>query len=344
VRAAPPVHGDEGTARDMTTTDEVPPPGHVARGRERMESARRRTADRVSRARGRSTGIDALARAWEHDVEVGGGLLAGALAFRLFLFMVPLTLVGFTLLGAAATVLDSSAGEMADVAGVSGVLARGIFTTSAVTMNHQVLLLVFGTYALLRTARSVIGTIVSAHCVAWRVPKVAMKRLRPALLFIVFVTTVSIMSSHLAKLRAAAPAPGVVVTALWLLLPLAAWWWASSRLPHGDAPVWALLPGSLAFAVGMQALHVFTILYIVPSMDRKSQTYGAIGAALAGLAWAYFAGRLITATAVINAALWRRFQERHPEELEAARAGERGVSPPGWLWLTWIRSAAGLLR
>jgi uncharacterized BrkB/YihY/UPF0761 family membrane protein len=333
------------TQRDALPATEVRPrDGGVAGARARAESIRARFTAHLADVRHRSPAADALARAWEHDVEVGGGLLAGALAFRLFLFMVPLTLVGFTLLGSAADVLDSSPTEMAHVAGVSGVLAKGIFTTSALTTTHQVVLLGFGCYALLSTARSVVGTIVSAHCLAWRMPKVKMRRLRPALVFIAFVATVSILSSHLARLRAAAPAPGLALTALWLLLPLLAWWWASSRLPHGDAPVWALLPGALVFAVGMQVLHVFTLLYVVPSVDRKSETYGAIGVALAVLAWAYVAGRLVTATAVVNAALWRRFRERHPEEIQAAQAAGGGVGSPARLGLTWLRSAAGLLR
>jgi uncharacterized BrkB/YihY/UPF0761 family membrane protein len=329
---------------DVTTTDGRPPGGRMAGARARGESNRVWLGSRLDDVRHRSTAADALARAWEHDVEVGGGLLAGALAFRLFLFMVPLTLVGFTLLGSVTNVLDSSPTEMAHAAGVSGVLAKGIFTTSALTATHQTVLLVFGTYALLSTARSVVGTIVSAHCLAWRMPTVKMKRLRPALLFVAFVSTISVLSSRLAQLRAAAPAPGLALTVLWILLPLVAWWWASSKLPHGDAPVWALLPGALVFAAGMQALHVFTLLYVVPSVDRKSETYGAIGVALVVLAWSYVAGRLVTATAVINAALWRRFQDRHPDEVRTAPAAGGGASSPVRLGLTWLRSAGGLLR
>ena len=47
---------------------------------------------------------------------------------------------------------------------------------------------------------------------------------------------------------------------VWLIVPLVSWWWASVQLPHADAPAWALLPGAVVFALGMQAMHLFTIL------------------------------------------------------------------------------------
>jgi uncharacterized BrkB/YihY/UPF0761 family membrane protein len=327
-----------------TTTDVPPTTGRIGAVRARFEAVRDQLSGHLGEARQRFAGVDAVTRAWQHDAEVGGGLLAGALAFRLFLFMVPFTLVSFTVLGSVTGMLDTSPTEMAEAAGVSGVLAKGIFTTTSLTTTHQLVLLGLGTYALVRTARSVIGAIVTAHCLAWRVPRVKMKRLKPALLFIGFVASVSVLSNHLASLRAAAPAPGLLLTALWLLLPLIAWWWASSRLPHGDAPVWALLPGAVVFAAGMQALHVFTLLYVVPSVDRKSETYGAIGVTLSVLAWAYVAGRLISATAVINAALWRRFEERPTRGGDATLAADDSEASQARLWRTWLRSAAGLLR
>jgi uncharacterized BrkB/YihY/UPF0761 family membrane protein len=47
-----------------------------------------------------------------------------------------------------------------------------------------------------------------------------------------------------------------------------------------------------------------TVVWIANSLESKSQTYGALGAALTILLWAYLLGRLITAAAALNTVLW----------------------------------------
>lgn len=76
--------------------------------------------------------------------------------------------------------------------------------------------------------------------------------------------------------------------------------------------MWALLSGAVVLAVGMRAMHLFTILYVTRAVESKSETYGALGAAIAVLVWCYGAGRLVTGTAVVNAALWRRYRQPRP--------------------------------
>ena len=65
-----------------------------------------------------------------------------------------------------------------------------------------------------------------------------------------------------------------------------------------------MLPGALLFGIGVQALHIVTVVWIARSLESKSETYGALGAALTILLWAYLLGRLITASAALNVVLW----------------------------------------
>ena len=53
-------------------------------------------------------------------------------------------------------------------------------------------------------------------------------------------------------------------------------------------------------------LTLLTTYWIGHIVARKSSTYGAIGIALAVLLWVYVLGRIIVASAGVNAALWRR--------------------------------------
>ena len=67
--------------------------------------------------------------------------------------------------------------------------------------------------------------------------------------------------------------------------------------------------------LGLEALHLVTVYWIAPEVEHKTDTYGAIGFALALLLWAYLLGRLITSAAVVNETLWTRYQRRrhhHP--------------------------------
>jgi uncharacterized BrkB/YihY/UPF0761 family membrane protein len=62
----------------------------------------------------------------------------------------------------------------------------------------------------------------------------------------------------------------------------------------------------LLVGVGAQALHLFTVFYISRKISSASETYGALGAATALLLSLYLIGRLMVASAMLNAELWER--------------------------------------
>ncbi len=270
--------------------------------------------------------------------------MAGALAFRLFLFLIPYVLFMFTAFGTASTLADASATEMAKKAGISGVLATGIVNAESLSNGQKWVLLAVSGYATVMAARGVVSTLVAAVCLVWKIPRAKIRKFRPALLFISFITIVSWLTGWIGQIRNETLAPGLVLTAAWLAIPLLAGWWMMSRLPHGDAPSWALLPGAAVLALGLQLMHLFTVIYIARSAASKSETYGVVGVALATLVWCYVAGRLVIATAVVNAALWHRHEQRNPK---TADAGDIGAPEPKSIigrTRLWLHSSIGLLR
>jgi uncharacterized BrkB/YihY/UPF0761 family membrane protein len=111
---------------------------------------------------------------------------------------------------------------------------------------------------------------------------------------------------------------------MWLLVSL----W----MPRAECPWWALLPGAAVCAIGAELLHVATVYWFSYQIQAKSDTYGAIGVSLALLLWAYLLGRIITASAAVNAAFWYRNEERRghavPEEVDLeARLTEMTQGP-----------------
>lgn len=295
-------------------------PGRVDRWRAALTT-------RFERARSRSAVVDGLAATWSHDSEVGGGVMSGALAFRLFLFLVPLVLLFFTAFGTAAEVADRSAEEMATSAGISGLLAKGVVNAGSMSTGQKWTILVVAGYATFTASRSVVKTLVDAVCLAWKMPRVRLRRTKPALVFIAYFTLATWLTSELGRLRAAAPAPGVTLTVAWLVVPFLSIWWLMARLPHRNAPTWALIPGAVLTAIGFQVMHIVTVAWIAPSMANRTETYGVIGVSLTVLLWCYLVGRLVIGSTVLNAALWRRYESRHPEivssELEPTSWGAR---------------------
>jgi uncharacterized BrkB/YihY/UPF0761 family membrane protein len=59
-------------------------------------------------------------------------------------------------------------------------------------------------------------------------------------------------------------------------------------------------------AIGADVLHLLTTYWIGHLVGRKTSTYGPVGVALAVLLWVYILGRIIVASAGLNAALWYR--------------------------------------
>ena len=88
-----------------------------------------------------------------------------------------------------------------------------------------------------------------------------------------------------------------------LLVAFFALWLAVSRmLPHPPGLPWrAFVPGAALVALGMEGIHLATVLYISHKAEQASASYGAIGASLVLLLWLYLLGRLIVAAAFLNA-------------------------------------------
>jgi len=83
----------------------------VARPRAWAGAAReegRRLAERAEAERQRHRSVDALYEMVGRDAEVGGGIIAAALAYRLFIWLLPVALVAVAGLGIAA---DASSGS-----------------------------------------------------------------------------------------------------------------------------------------------------------------------------------------------------------------------------------------
>ncbi len=294
--------------------------------RVRVKEARQRASElwgRVLDARPRIPALDAAFDVGERDRDVAGGLLAGAVAFRLFLWLVPFALVAVTVAGWVAADTHLSPDDLAKRFGIVGVAGQYVQDASQESTTALVIVLVIALYALLLASRSAVRAIRLAHLLAWRMPIVRFHgSTLAALWFAGGATGLAVVAGVINTVRARHPGPGLL---LWLALIAiygVVWLAAAWALPHPpDVPVRALVPGAILFALGTEVLHVLTVVWYANRLEHRSELYGGLGAAVVLLAWLYLLGRLAITSAVVNASLWRR---AHP----AADDGS-GTPTPG---------------
>jgi uncharacterized BrkB/YihY/UPF0761 family membrane protein len=299
--------------RGVSSSDPRPDePGRIERGKAHIARVKARAValrEQAEARRSSSAFFDVGFIALEHDGLVGGGILAGAVAFRIFLFVVPFVFVLVAGFGLAADAANESPQQLAKNSGITGILASTIKTVDNQSFGTRLTIFLVGGYALIVTARTLVLVLNAVHVLVWRLPRTRLARQARATFGLLLVVVVGLILLRLeSSLRELSPLLFVVDSLVSLFVLTVVWTWASLHVfPH---PVGMLatdvLPGALFVAVGFEAMRVFTVTYVSWSFEHKSETYGAIGGSLTLLLWAYVLGRIIAASVVLNAAYWLR--------------------------------------
>ena len=291
----------------------------VTRGRLWTDTTRTRVMGELEERRGRSAIIGAGFDTLDLDVGVGGGILAGAVAFRLFLFLVPFVYIVFTVFGFAARSASQDPEQLAKTVGITGVLASAIVNAQHISPLSQVLLLLGAAGALFLTANSLVKTMFVVHWLVWRVPRVKPSGIRAILAVVGLALAMTVLSVAINDLRTVFGIVGsLLVTLIVVGGSFALWWWVSWQLPHAPVPASRLIPGAVFVAAGTVVMHLLTTYWIGHLVARKSHTYGAVGIALAVLFWVYVFGRFLVGSASLNATLWRRSEHEGQEAADRA--------------------------
>jgi membrane protein len=244
--------------------------------------------------------------ALRRDAAVGGTVLAGALAYRIFIWLLPLTLVvilGLGLLAGSAT----DAAAILDDAGLTGFLAKSVSTAAEETRGWALVaglvvglvVLVYQSYALLRAVRAVTA-------LAWRLPvRPPASPLRATLLFLAWMVAFTVTASSITALRANLDQPLELLTTLVSYVVLPAFWvvLSSRLLPHAADHWTGLVPGAFVVGTALTLISLFNALLLFPWLSRQEETYGVLGVA-AGLLFSFFlVGRAVELAAALNAVL-----------------------------------------
>jgi uncharacterized BrkB/YihY/UPF0761 family membrane protein len=247
-------------------------------------------------------------RAIERNRSVAASVLAGGVAYRLFLWLLPFGLIvgGALGLGDADSFEDAVAdgGLPQAVVDAVGDIARAADSNSWWLLITGVPLLLWEGYTGARALQLI-------HSLVWDDPPPSLRPLQSSLLFsggmCVLVATILLTwwvrdTADLARL-------GVVVV---MVAPLAGLWLlASLRLPHGSATWTALLPGALLVAIGFQVAHGLVVFLLGPKLEKATSLYGGLGVVATLLFFMWVVGRIIVTAPILNSALHDERSRRH---------------------------------
>jgi uncharacterized BrkB/YihY/UPF0761 family membrane protein len=282
----------------------------LAAVRAQRESIVRRSA--VERRRHAS--VDAVFEMADRDVEVGGGIMAGALAYRLFIWLLPLALVLVAGLGIAADAASKSPSAAAKAVGLAGLVTQSV--AGAANSSRRWYALLIGIPVLIAASRSVLRALTVSFRLVWLDARGAGSRptLLASLRLLVVILALLVVSALASALRASSEL-GAGIVAVFALVPnVLLWLYLSCCLPHRTATWRELLPGAIFFGIGLEVLQVVATYVIQPLASNKQGTYGSLGVAAALLLDLYLLSRVAIGSAVVNATLWeRRLKPQTPE-------------------------------
>ena len=264
----------------------------------------RRLGARVEAARPRHATVDLGFRLFERDSSIGGGLLAGALAYRLFVLLLPTALLFVSGLGLYAGAADKSTGEAAREAGLHGVVASQVASSSSSDARWLVFLLMVP--AVIYATATLYRALAIVHAIDWhgsgRGAHATPRGI--GLLFGALLATLA-AAQIVGWIRRHDQLGGLAALVVYLVLAGGAWLLVSLELPHGDVRWPSLLPGAALVGAGLLFVNVFNLYVTTRLVEGRADTYGALGIATALLLSLVIVGRLMVVSAELNALLAR---------------------------------------
>lgn len=291
-------------AGDNTTGDSADGTGLV-----RFAAATRGRVTRAQQWLAKYQGIpvvDVVLATFRKDRRAAGSVMSSALAFRLFLFFLPLLLLTIGVAGFASEVVDARSVDRA--AGVHGGVAKQVITAfheSGLTRWVAVLL---GLWGVLVAGRSLSRVLYAASAAAWELPAGNQARLRAVGAVAGIVGTIGVIAIIIGRIRESfgiGPASASFLPAL--LIYAIAWLGILMFLPRATEDPGALLPGCLLIALTLTVMQAVSELYLPDRIDHASQLYGTFGTTVVTLGWFFILGRAIIIAMELNAAIYDRY-------------------------------------
>ena len=236
--------------------------------------------------------LDLALRTYQRDREIAGTVVGSAIAFRLFLFFVPLLLFFVGLAGFVSGWVEVE--DVNDNAGISGGLAEQIKTAFDQPGSTRLIAVGLGLLGIATTGRTLSKVMVASSTLAWRLPTTTKASLKVIGGLVGLIAGVGLLSVLVSRVRSDY---GLAVTGLSFLVVFVGYvlvWLAISMLmPRATSDPAVLLPGAVLVGTTITGLQVVSQVYLPSRMGRASELYGAVGATIVTLGWFFILGRVI---------------------------------------------------
>jgi len=254
---------------------EASPAGRGDRAREKLAAAKASAKS----ASEKHISLAVPLRAAERNRRVAASVLAGGLAYRLFLWLLPFGLL------------------------VGGAISNAIGDSSRSAHSNSWWLLAVGVPLLLWAGFSGAKGVQLVHSLVWDDPPRKIKPLQASLAFTGVLLAVWAIIAFSWWVRG--DWPGVLAPVLTLAPLTGLWLWVSLQLPHRDAPWKALLPGALLVGVGFEVLHALVLNFGVHKLEKSKSLYGGVGATTTLIFFIYLLATLVVTAPVLNSSLYQ---------------------------------------
>jgi uncharacterized BrkB/YihY/UPF0761 family membrane protein len=265
--------------------------------------------DRADAARAHHSWLDFSFGLAERDSSIGGGLLAGALAYRLFVLLLPTSLLLVSGLGLYAGSVHKKPTTVVKEAGLHGLVGSQAAHTAA--GHGRVVVFILMIPAVLYALATLYRALARVSAIAWLGSARGVRFAPKGVAVLGGAVVVQLVTGAVvAWVRRGSPSGGVVALLAYVALIGGAWFVVSLQLPHRSVRWWALVPGSLLFGIGLLLVSVFNIYVTARLVEGRADTYGALGVATALLFSLVLVGRLMVVSAELNASLDEHRRQR----------------------------------
>jgi uncharacterized BrkB/YihY/UPF0761 family membrane protein len=280
--------------------------GRIARARRSAAELETRARKEFDRAREQHATVRLAVQAFESDRRRAGGLLAGGLAYRIFLWQIPLALFLVSAFGLATELSGDDPADLARKTGMTAALAGAISQAVAASQSARWWLLILGAFLTVWAGRGVYRGVRLVSELAWETRAPRGSSLKGSLAVTGFGVLAVALQAFLPKISETLGIPALVRFALGLMLASSLAFAVLRLLPRADVPWTSILPGAVLMGVGMRLLGLAASTYFAYRLDHSNDLYGALGLAVVMMLFLFLVARLFVAAQFLNATLHRR--------------------------------------
>jgi uncharacterized BrkB/YihY/UPF0761 family membrane protein len=272
----------------------------------------------------RHVSIAVSLRAVERNQRVAATVLAGGLAYRLFLWLLPF---GLIVGGALGLMNADSTEEAVSNGGLPAAISNAIGDAARSTQSDPWWLLIVGVSVLIWSGYTGAKAVQLVYSLIWNQTPPKTNPLKGSL---AFTGTLCVIWAAIAVTWWVRDETwrGPLVAGLTVAPFAALWLWVSLRLPHRDAPWQALIPGALLVGIGFPVLHEVIVAFLVPQLQKAQELYGVLGAVTTLIFFAYLIAMLVVLAAVLNSTLYDELRRRRATSPPSG-SEHRGGEPAG---------------